>query len=156
MMTRLARAAVEPSTQNITLVLAAAGVAAGVAIAAAVPIITANRRRHRQREGVVALTVLWGLLSAGLIVWAINRDWSAAAEQQRQIMSGDYDPRDLPTPPASLWPAWVGLAAAYIGLVTWGYFGRARVVQAATPHGGIPVNLQAADTARGHLKAGGG
>jgi hypothetical protein len=109
---------------NALVVLMGAGVAAAAAALAAVPVVMAARRRHRQRDGVTAAAVLWAVVTAGLVIWAVNRSWSASAERQRQIMSGDYDPRDLPAEPASPWPMYAALTAAYVGLVAWSAAGR--------------------------------
>ena len=116
----LARAADDPLNANALIVLVGAAVAAGAAILAAVPVVIASRRQLRQREGLTALAVVWALAASTAVVWAVNRDWSASAERQRQIESGDVDPRDpvvTATPP--LWPLWSGLAVGYAGLLGW-------------------------------------
>ena len=115
----LAKAAADPLNANALIVLIGAGAAAGAAILAAVPAVVASRRHHRQRVGLTALAVVWALATAALVVWAVNRDWAALAERERQIESGDVDPRDPVPETPSWWPVWAGLAVGYVGLFAW-------------------------------------
>ncbi len=115
----LARAPAEALDVNALIVLVSVGVAAAAALLVAVPIVIAIRRRHRQREGLASVGVLWALVAATTVIWAINRDWSAKAERQRQIESGDVDPREAAPSPAQPWPLWGALGIAYAGLLFW-------------------------------------
>ena len=115
----LARAPAETLNVDALIVLVSAGVAAAAAALAAVPVVVASRGRHRQREAVAGVAVLWAIVTAAAVVWAVNRDWTVSAERQRQIESGDVDPREVPTDPTQPWPLWTGLAIAYVGLVGW-------------------------------------
>ena len=120
----LARAADPPLGADVPIVMAAVGVAAAVAVAAAVPVVIAVRRRHGRRESIAAVVVLWGLVAASAAIWAVNRSWSSAEEQRRQLLSGDADPAD-PVPQATTpWALWGGLAAANVGLIGWAAAGR--------------------------------
>jgi hypothetical protein len=121
----LARAPAETLDDNALIVLIGAGVAAGAAVLAAVPGVVARRRLHRQREGLTALAVVWALATAAAVVWAVNRDWAASVDRQRQIESGDVDPRDPVPDPPSWWPVWAGLGVGYLGLVAWALGGGA-------------------------------
>ena len=115
----LASAAAEPGNGDVQFVLVAAFVVAAAAGLVAVPAVVAGRRRHRHRELVVGVGILWGLVTAAAVVWAVNRQWTAADERERDVLSGDVDPRTLPPPPATDWAAWGGVAAAYAGLLAW-------------------------------------
>jgi cytochrome bd-type quinol oxidase subunit 2 len=115
----LARAPAETLNTNLLLVLVAAGVAAVVALLAAVAIVTANRRHHRLREAIAGLAILWAIVASAAVVWAVNRDWTASAERERQIESGDVDPRELPPDAAQPWALWGGVVCTYLALLGW-------------------------------------
>jgi Na+/melibiose symporter-like transporter len=56
--------ATDSTVTNLTTVLICAGIAVGVLIVAAAPILIAWSRRHRHAEGLTAVAVLWGLIAA--------------------------------------------------------------------------------------------
>ena len=125
----LASAAAEPGNATIELVLATAFTSAAAAALVAVPAVIAGRRRHRQRELVVGLGVVWALVATSVVVWAVNRQWTAADERERDVLSGDVDPRTLPPEVGADWPLWGGSGLVYAGLVVWAVAG---------PGGGSP------------------
>jgi ABC-type uncharacterized transport system permease subunit len=121
----LASAAVGPSADsNVELILICSGVVALTAVLAFIPIYLAAR--HRQREIIVGLLVLWGLALAGSVSYSVMQqmDWSTAYNQR--IETGYSDPQDLSDEPALPVTLWSGLAAAYLGLVIWARIGGAK------------------------------
>ncbi len=117
----LARAAGDPLNADALLVLIAAAAAAVAAALVAAVVVVARRRRHRNAEGVLAAGVVWALVAVAAVTWTVNRGWARSAERERQIESGDLDPRS-PEANAAVAPyAWeaVGLGIAYAGLAAW-------------------------------------
>ncbi len=121
----------EPSdTSGAAVVTVVIGVTVVLLVGALmlVPIVVARRRAHRRIEGIKLVAFLWALLSAaGLIYAQINQtQWSA--EYDRQLRTGYLDPHSptaMPDWPTPVWLRllWVGLGAAYLGLLLFSALG---------------------------------
>jgi hypothetical protein len=121
----IASAPLAPSPDsNVELVLISAGVVLVTALVAFVPIQLARVRQHRQREAIVAVVLLWGLLTAGSISSFVMKqmDWSSTYLQR--IETGYYDPQNVSDKPAAPVPLWGGLAAVYTAIVLWSTRGK--------------------------------
>ena len=110
---------VDNSGSGTVLVLWAVGAITAAAGLAFVPVGLAWARRHRGADAVVALAVLWGLVTAVSVVYATMNQMQWSKEKLLRINSGYYDPNDnagAPTPP---WTLWACLGGVYVGLVAW-------------------------------------
>lgn len=111
-----APAGISPDS-NVELVLISAGVFAGVAVLASIPLVMA--RRHRHREIIMAVLIVWGLLSAGSISYCVMQQMNWSAERERRIESGYYDPRDVSDQPRPPILFWIVLGVVYFTTVGW-------------------------------------
>ena len=110
-----------PSSPNAIAewLLLTLGVIMIVAVLAAVPIRLTIVRRHRQREAILAGTLLCGILVAATVSYSIMQRFDWTADNEQRIESGIYDPRgtsDKPTLPIA---TWTGLAIGYLALTAW-------------------------------------
>lgn len=107
------------SNWKLLLVLTYLGIIAGIGVLAFVVHRVANRRRHRHVELLTAATVLWGVVCAGLFIYASTQQLNWSNEQTTLIESGYYDPQDTSAAPNWPWVATGEIAAAYAGLILW-------------------------------------
>jgi hypothetical protein len=119
----------DPSDSNLVFVVIALTIIAAVCVFAAIPIATARRRSGRT-EGIAAVMVLWGLLSAGSAIYFVNAQMAYSKEQTMQIMQ-NFDPHDQSGRPPYPWMLWSALAVIYTGATAWAV--TARPAPAAPP-----------------------
>lgn len=86
-------------------------------VLALVPMIIARRRNHRQTELVLAGALVWALVAAGSVIYALFTNAKWAKENLLLIKSGYYDPATAGAGPGWPWPLWVGLAVIYVALM---------------------------------------
>lgn len=108
-----------PASPNWTLVLVLTyiGIIAATALLAFVIFRLAKGRGHRQIELLAGGAVVWGMLAAGLFLYASTRQLNWSNEQTTLIESGYYDPQDTTAAPAWPWIATSVIAAAYAALI---------------------------------------
>jgi len=95
-----------------------------VAALTLIPIASARYRRLRHRGAIPTLALLWGLISAGSIIYIIAAEFRWHKEWLVLVQSGYYDPRNTSGAPAWPWPLWIVLALAYAGLLTFCLVGK--------------------------------
>jgi hypothetical protein len=112
------------SDSNVTLVLVSAGVVLGVGLMGLILVQVARSRGRQKRDVLMAMLVIWGLLTAGSISVSVMQqmDWSATLQQR--ISSGYYDPNNVSDQPKLPIPLWCGLGAAYAGMMLWAAVGK--------------------------------
>lgn len=90
-----------------------------VGVMIVIPIAVARRRLLRRAEAVTVVAILWGLLSAGSVIyfWLAELRWSQ--EYDSLIKTGYYDPQDLSGAPAWPWWQWILLAVTYGALIVY-------------------------------------
>jgi hypothetical protein len=109
----------DTSDSGLLLVLLSAGLILGTAVLAFVPVVIARLRFHRRSETLMAVAILWGLLTAGTLVHAtiVQMQWSK--EQLLRLQTGYMNPQDTADAPAKPWGMWTVLATAYGVLIVW-------------------------------------
>lgn len=107
----------DTTDSNLTIVVIAILIVAGVCILAAIPVVTARRRSGRT-EGIGAAIIVWSLLLAGSAIYAVNAQMAYAKERTMRIMQ-NFDPRDQSDRPAQPWVLWSVLGVGYIGAIAW-------------------------------------
>jgi uncharacterized membrane protein len=107
------------SSDNLEIVMISLGVIAISCVLAFVPLALCWARHHRQTETVMAAAVLWGVVTAGSIIFAISAQMKWSHERLLRIESGYYDPQDQSDAPAKPFTIWGALAIAYGGLIAW-------------------------------------
>lgn len=116
----LARADLPTSSDwKLVLVLMYLGIIAVTGVLVFVPIRLAKGRRRRPAELLAAAAVLWGVVSAGVFLYACTRQLNWSNEQTTLIESGYYDPQDTSAAPAWPWVATGVIAAGYAALIIW-------------------------------------
>jgi hypothetical protein len=116
----LASAAIGPSSDsNAELVLISAGVVLLVVFVGWIPIRMARLRGNRNADAIAAIVVLWGLILAGSISYAIMKQMDWAATYQQQIQSGYFDPQNTSDKPVAPVGLWCGLGVCYASLFLW-------------------------------------
>jgi phosphotransferase system glucose/maltose/N-acetylglucosamine-specific IIC component len=108
----------DTSDSDALLVVIALAILAAVFILIAIPVAMA-RRRSATAEGVLAIMILWGLLSAGSVIYSVNASMAWQKEYTRRVMSGYFDPADQSDRPRSPWILWSVLGVAYMGVLIW-------------------------------------
>lgn len=109
----------DTSDSGLVIVVIAVGIVAAVAILAFVPLALAWKRRLRHSDVVAAGVILWGLVTAGSLICAVNARMQWSHEQTVRIQSGYYDPQTAGDAPTLPWAMWGGLVIAYGALVAW-------------------------------------
>jgi len=104
---------------NLHLILYWIGIIAASALLALVPLTIAASRRHRQAHLVLLACVVWGVLTAGVCLYAVMQQFNWATEYALRVESGYYDPQSSTGAPALPLTTWGLLAVAYLGLITW-------------------------------------
>src|SRR3954454_15511918 len=107
----LASAQRDLSEGNWRIILIWTAVLVGACLLAFIPIAIAGLRRHPHGHTILALALLWGLLTAGSVGYTINSNIRAAKEYDLRIKTGFYDPRDQTDATQSPWIFWGVLAA---------------------------------------------
>ena len=116
----LARADLPTSSDlKLVLVLIYVGILAVTGVLVFLPIRLAKGRRHRPAELLTAAAVLWGVLCAGVFLYASTQQLNWSNEQTTLIESGYYDPQDTSAAPAWPWVATGVIAASYAALIIW-------------------------------------
>ncbi|HET6249211.1 MAG TPA: hypothetical protein VFE47_16065 [Tepidisphaeraceae bacterium] len=108
----------DPTDSNLTFVLICMIAIGAVCLLAAIPVVTARRRGLPQVEGIAALMVLWGLVTAGSIIYATNAQMQFNKEYTMRIMQ-NYDANDRSDQPSKPWFLWGCLVAVYGGAMLW-------------------------------------
>jgi hypothetical protein len=103
---------------NMEIVLAGMAVAAGVCILGAVPITIARRRKQGSIEGIAAVMVVWGLLTAASVIYTITAHMNYAREYDMRVMQ-NFDPRDQSDRPTIPWLWWTASAVGWGGTILW-------------------------------------
>jgi hypothetical protein len=124
----------DPTDSNLTIVVIAMVTAAVVCVVAAIPVATARRRRLNQTEGIAAIMVLWGLLTAGSVVYWANAQMKFSHEYTLRLME-NLDPSDQSDRPNKPWLLWGFLAVGYGGTLLFSFTART-----AIPHG-FPLDV---------------
>jgi len=106
----------DSSESNLVVVLICAGIIAAVGLAGLIPVLVARSRRHRYREAIVLMSVVWGVLAAGSLTSTAIAQLKWSKERMLRIESGYYDPRDITDAPPLPWWTWSLLALGYCGL----------------------------------------
>jgi len=121
----------DQTATNMKIVLICAGILLVVCAVAFVPVAITWSRRHRQTETITGLTVVWGLVAAGSLMYTTTQQINWGQERLKRIYSGYYDPSDSDKDaPKMPWLLWGGLAFGYIGLVAWGMSQKPPMVEA--------------------------
>ena len=116
----LARADLPTSSEwKLVLVLMYLGILAVTGVLVFIPIRVAKRRRQRSAELLTAAAVLWGVLCAGVFLYASTQQLNWSNEQTTLIESGYYDPQDTSAAPKWPWVATAIIAGAYAALIAW-------------------------------------
>lgn len=114
----LAYAENDLSEGNWQIALIWAGILIGCAVLAFIPMAIASARRHRHRDAILTLSLLWALLAAYSTGATVNRHITWSKEFHRRIMTGMDDPQSEAPPPLP-WIQWGLLAGGYEALVVW-------------------------------------
>jgi hypothetical protein len=114
----------DSSDSSLLLILLSAGLILGTAVLAFVPVVIVRLRSHRNPETLLAVAILWGLLTAGTLVHAtiVQVQWSK--EQVLRLQSGYLDPQDMGGAPAKPWGTWTVLATVYGAIIIWAFASR--------------------------------
>jgi hypothetical protein len=103
----------------VQLVLISAAVVLVVAIAGFIPVRLALSRGHRNRDALLAITILWALALAGSVSYSIMQQMNWSATRQERLASGYGDPHDLSDKPRIPILLWTGLGVVYVGMLGW-------------------------------------
>ena len=68
---------------------------------------------------LAAAAMLWGVVAAGVFLYASTERLNWSNEQTTLIESGYYDPQDTSAAPTWPWVATTVVAAAYVTLIVW-------------------------------------
>jgi hypothetical protein len=117
---------VDMSEGNWRIVLIWTAVLMGACLLAIVPILIAKARRHRQAETILALAIVWGMLAAGSVGYAVNARINWEKEYTLRVKTGYFDPRDVADAP--VWPRlkWGFLAGGLVVLLIFSSTGHSR------------------------------
>lgn len=107
------------SDWKLILALTYLAILAVMGIMVFVPFRLAKGRRHHHIELITAATVLWGVASAGVFLYASTQQLKWSNEQTTLIESGYYDPQDTTAAPGWPWLASSVVAATYAALIVW-------------------------------------
>ena len=107
-----------PDTSDSTLVIVviALAIIAAASLLTVIPIVTARRRRLSSVEGIAAISIVWGLLTAGTAIYLVNANMKWTHEYDVQVHSGNPG---RSAPPAQPWTLWIFLAGIYAGAIVW-------------------------------------
>ena len=117
------------SDSNVTLVLVSAGVVVAVGLLGTIVMQTARSRGRQNREVMMAVLVLWGLLTAASISVSVMKQMDWTANQQQRISSGYYDPSNTSDKPKMPVTLWVGLGVAYGAMLFWAVVGKPTITK---------------------------
>jgi hypothetical protein len=109
----------DSGASNLVKVFGGLVILAVVAVLAAISIGVSRARRHPQAEAIVVITLLWGLITAGSLMYAGESQYEWSKEYTTRIESGYYDPRDTSDKPQLPWALWCGLGFAYAAMLAW-------------------------------------
>lgn len=109
----------DASAANLRFIIIACGLIMATAAAAMLPMLIAWSRKCRHASALGLILLLWAILTASSAVYTTSNHDRWASEQQRLLLSGDYDPQDLDESFAYPWPLWTALGAAYLALLGW-------------------------------------
>lgn len=108
-------------SSGTNLVLAMAGLFIVVATAALILVLIylARARRHPQAELITVAAIFWALLTAGSLLYAVEKrvDWSK--NHDLQVKTGYLDPRDISDKPKLPWAIWSELGVGYGAMLVW-------------------------------------
>jgi predicted permease len=107
----------DTSDASIALIVVSAGIILLAAAAAFIPVAIARRRRHRQSETIVPLSIVWALATVAVSIYAYISQTRWTREYTLRIESGYFDPQDKSGAPALPWLLWGVLAAIYLLLI---------------------------------------
>ncbi len=109
----------DSGNSNLIIVLIAAGAVLVVSVLAILPIRLGWSRRHKHADAILAMTVLWALLTAGTVVATSMTQFKWSSERLLRVQSGYYDPLDNSDAPK--WPVRTSAALiiAYAALISW-------------------------------------
>jgi len=111
--------AADQSNPAMAIIAVSSGIVVLSAGLAMVPIGIAWKRRHHQADTIVPLTMLWGLATAAVSIYAYITQTNWAKERLLRIESGYYDPQDNSGAPALPWMLWLILGFAFVLLILW-------------------------------------
>jgi hypothetical protein len=130
----LARADLPTSSDwKLVLVLMYLGILAVTGLMVFIPFRLAKGRRHRHVELLTAAAVLWGVISAGVFLYASTQQLNWSNEQATLIESGYYDPQDTSAAPKWPWIATAIIAGAYAALIAWSLAGASAPPASSAP-----------------------
>jgi hypothetical protein len=107
------------SDSNVELILLSACIVIGIGFLGFIPIQLARRRRHRHPDIILAIIILWGLLSSVSVSNCIMQQMNWTASVQQSIQEGYYDKADTAAKPAFPIPLWCVLGACYAATTAW-------------------------------------
>jgi hypothetical protein len=107
------------SDSNVELILLSAAVLFVIGFLGFIPIQLARSRKHRHSETILAIIVLWGLLSAVSISNCILQQMNWTASVQQSIEGGYHDRQDTSTKPTYPIALWCGLGVIYTATSAW-------------------------------------
>jgi len=99
--------------------LIAIGVIVFTGALAFIPIAISRYRLLDQVRGIIAATILWGIVVAGSVIWIASAGLKWSKERRLLVNTGYYDPQDNSSAPAWPWRLWLALVVVYCGLVLW-------------------------------------
>lgn len=105
----------DTSDSNLVIEVIALVIIAATCILAAIPIVTSRRRRLEKTEGIAALMVIWGLVSAGSAIYIAN------AHTLRETRFFDPTNQSGPPIPPWIWLLWAALLVMYAGALIWSF-----------------------------------
>jgi len=114
----------DTSDASIAISVVSAGIIFLAAAAAFVPVAIARRRRNRQSETIVPLSIVWALATVAVSIYAYISQTRWTREYTLRIESGYFDPQDKSGAPALPWLLWGVLAALYVVLIAWAAMAR--------------------------------
>ena len=109
----------DTSDSGLEIIVIAIFIIAAVGLLAAIPSVIARRRANPHAEGIVAILVIWAMLSAGSAVYVTNATLTWSREFTRQLMSGYRDPKDQSDRPQKPWTTWGVLGVVYVATAAW-------------------------------------
>jgi hypothetical protein len=116
---------VDSTVSNLMTILICLGIVLVVAVVAMVPVLVARSRGHRKSDTLVAMAVLWGVLTAVSATSTALAQMKYSHEQLLLIQSGYFDPADVTGAPKLPWVMWACLGGGYGILLVWAIAGRA-------------------------------
>ena len=109
----------DSSNSTLLIILISAGAVLVAGLLALIPIRLAWSRHHKQADAILAVAVLWALLTAGIVVATSMTQFKWSSERQLRIQSGYYDPLDNSDAPKYPLRTGIALTLAYAALIVW-------------------------------------